>query len=135
MAVREEFHSRSKIDDKRAALLTEYQQEDVYFKMLEEEQNMVETVTTQLYNTAEYNRRMNEADKEIRRGIGQRMTKKKTLIVGVIAFVSYLIGFIPLFVSNANDEKSLSTSLIFIAIAVSTFLFCGFICLYSLRIL
>ena len=45
---------------------------------------MVETTTTQLFNTAEYNKRLDEADKQLNRTIAKRMTKLKTVVVSLV---------------------------------------------------
>lgn len=132
-AVKGDFRAKKSIDDDRALLMNEYQREDVEFKLLEEEQNMIETVTTQLFNTAEYNKRIEEADKELRRGIGQRMTKKVTIIVGLISVLVYLIGFIPLLVSNGNTTNAFVVSLAMTGIAIGAFALVGFIFLFVLR--
>ena len=99
----------------------------------EEERNMVSTSTTQLFNTTQYNKRMQEADKEIRRGIAQRMTKKKTVFVALFAVLAYIIGFLPLLFGNANTTKSFLFSLCIIGIVLGIFLGVGLVYIFILR--
>lgn len=113
--------------------LNEYQREDVKYVLEEEEKNMIETTTAQLFNTARYNKEMRDADKVIRRGIAQRMTKKTTLFVGLFAVIAYLIGFLPLIIGNLNTVKSFIFSLMTTGIVLGMFLIIGFVYLFVLR--
>lgn len=132
-AVKEDFHGRNAIEDERVLLLNEYQKEDVAYRLLEEEQNMIETVTTQLFNTKEYHKKMDEADKELKRMLLQRMSRKKTLLVALVAASAYLIGFLPMLLGNLNTVKSFLFSLSLTGIAIGIFLLIGFIFLFVLR--
>lgn len=132
-AVKEEFYANGSVDDERALLMNEYQKEDVVYRLIEEEQNMVETVTTHLYNTNKYNKKIEEADRELRKGIRQRMTRKKTILVGLIAAAAYLIGFLPLIFGNLNTIKTSSFALMLTAISMGIFLLVGFLFLLVLR--
>lgn len=127
------FKSLNKIEDERALQLDEFQKEDVMCILTEEEQNMVKTKTAQLFDTAEYTSKMKDADKVIRRGIGQRMTRKTTVLVGVIAALAYLIGFLPFVFSNTNTSESFLVALEVTGIALAIFLLIGFIYLFVLR--
>lgn len=120
-------------EDERSAILTENQREDVLFHLYEEEQHMVESVTTHLFDTAKYTKQIQEADENIVRGINQRMSKKKTIVIGIIAIVAYLIGFLPMIFQNTNDAKSLVFSLGMAGIAIGVFALCGFLYLFVLR--
>lgn len=133
-ATKEDFRALNKIEDERALRLNEYQKEDVLCILEEEERNMVTTSTTQLFNTAQYNEKIREADKRIKRGIGQRMTKKKTLFVGLTAAVAYLFGFLPLMFSNFNTGGSFLFSLLLTGIMLGVLLVIGFVTLIILRL-
>jgi len=132
-ATKEDFRITNEINDERALQLSEYQREDVKYILDEEERNMIATSTTQLFNTAQYNKKMRDADKEIRRGIAQRMTKKTTMFVGLFAVIAYLVGFLPLLFSNINTGKSFTFSLITTGIVLGIFLIIGFVYLFVLR--
>ena len=121
------------IYDDRTLLLTENQLEDVKFHMAELEQKMVETTTTHLFDTKKYTEQIEEADKEVKQGIAQRMTKKKTLFVGLTALLAYFIGFLPLIFTNLNTTKAFLFSLIVTGIPLGILLVVGFIYLFFLR--
>jgi predicted RND superfamily exporter protein len=61
------------------------------------------------------------------------MTRKKTFIVGLIAALAYMLGFIPLLWSNVNNLKSVGYSAAVAGVAIGAFLVCGFIYLIFLR--
>ncbi len=128
-----EFRQLNSIEDPRALLLTEFQKEDVQYRLEEEESNMVATHTNNIFDTDEYAERMDEADKELKRTIRQRMTRKRTIIAGLIAVGFYLFGFLPLIFSGLNNIGTLAASLIFIGVAVGAFLIVGFVELFVLR--
>ncbi len=128
-----EFRDRNKIEDELILRLDEFQEEDIVYKLQEEEQGMVETKTAQIYNTAEYNERMDKADKELRHAIAQRMNKKKTVLVAVVAAVAYLLGFIPMFFSDFKTDKSTTVVILIILAAILIFLAVGFVFLFVLR--
>ena len=132
-AVSDEMPKMNSIDDERMLRLNEFQREDVVYKLQEEEQCMVETKTRQIFHSAEYNERINEADKELRHAIGQRMNKKRTVMVAVIAAVAYLVGFLPLILGNFNTTKSTLVSLLMTVGSIAVFLIVGFIALIVLR--
>ncbi len=132
-AVSESFRENNTIDDDRALQMNENQFEDVKYRLQEEEQNMVETSTTQLFNTASYTKKIDEADKQIKKGIAQRMSKKKTVLTGLIVIGVYLIGFLPLIFGSLNTVGSFLFSLLFVGIALGVFALCGFVYLFVLR--
>lgn len=128
-----DFKAMNEIKDERALRLNAYQKEDVSYVLDEEEYNMVTTSTTQLFNTMQYTEKMKKADKYIRRGISQRMTKKKTLFVALSAVLAYFFGFLPLIFSNFNTSDSFWFAMAIIGIAIAVFLIVGFIYLFVLR--
>ncbi len=132
-AAREDFRLMNRINDERAMLLNEYQLDDIVYNLDEEERSMVDTVTTQLYNAAEYKKKIDEADKEVRHGIAQRMTRRKTVLVGLVAALAYLFGFLPLIFGNLNDVKSLCFSTAVTGIVLAIFLAIGLFYLFVLR--
>ena len=127
------FRENNYIDDDRSLVLSENQIEDGEFYLNEQEQKMIETTTTSLFNTKKYTEQLQEADKEIRRGISQRMTKSKTLTIGLIAVAAYFVGFLPLIFGNWNTDKSLMNSLLITVVVVSIFAVIGFVYLFRLR--
>lgn len=132
-ACKEDFRDCNKISDIRAIALNENQKEDVLIKLEEEEFNMVSTVTSKIYETSKYTDAMQEADKNVRRGIKQRMTRKKTILSGLIAILAYFIGFLPLLFGNLNTIKSFLFSLSVMGIVIGVFAICGFVYLFVLK--
>ena len=102
-------------------------------KLEEEEQKMVETSTSAIYNTKKFNDEIEEASKVVTKGIAQRMTRKKTVVCGLIAIAAYFIGFLPLIFSNTNTAKSFSFSSLITIITIAIFAAGGVIYLFSLR--
>lgn len=133
VAVKDKFPTMNKNEDERVARLSEFQKENVLNILNEEEQTMISTKTTHLYNTAEYKQQMEEADKAIRRGISQRMTKKKTIKVALIAALAYFFGFIPLFIGNLNNTSSFLFSLGITGITIALFLLVGLCTLFVFK--
>lgn len=127
------FRKMNKIEDDRVLQLNEYQREDIQCVLDENEQQMIKTKTPMLFNTISYTEKLQQADKEVKRGISQRMTKKKTILVGLFAVIAYLIGFLPLIFSNLNTTKSILFSLTVTGIVIALFLMIGFIYLFVLR--
>lgn len=132
-AITNDFRKNNSIDDDRTLFLTENQVEDVNFHLAEEEQRMVETTTTHLFDTKKFNEELAEADKQVKRAISQRMTKKKTVVTALIAIAAYFIGFLPLIFSNLNTVKSFLFSLSVAGITIGVFAIIGFIYLFVLR--
>ena len=132
-AVTDGLRKNNYINDDRSLLLSENQIDDVNFHLIEQEQKMVETSTTYLFNTKKFTDELQEADKEVKRGISQRMTKSKTLTVGLIAVAAYFIGFLPLIFGNWNTDKSLQFSLLITVAVLLLFALVGIVCLFSLR--
>ncbi len=132
-SVNEDFRLQNEIDDERAASLNETQLEEVAIRLNDEEEAMVKTKTIQLFKTKEYTTAMENADRNIKKGIAQRMTKKKTWIVGLIAAAAYLFGFLPLLFGNANTGKSFTFSLTITGIVMALFLAVGLVYLFILR--
>lgn len=133
IAVKDKFPAMNKNEDERALQLSEFQKENVLDILNEEEQNMITTKTAHIYNTAEYKEQMEEADKEIRREISQRMTKKKTIMVALTATLAYFFGFIPLFIANLNNTESFLFSLGMTSVTIGIFLLIGLVALFVFK--
>ena len=133
VAVKDKFPAMNKNEDERAVRLSEFQKENVLDFLNEEEQNMISTKTTHLYNTAKYKQQMKEADEAIRKDISRRMTKKKTINTALIALAAYFFGFIPLLIGNLNTAGSFLFSLGMTGVTVGIFLLAGLLTLVVFR--
>ena len=132
-AVEEGLHKNNLISDDRATLLNEKQMEDVTYHLLGEEQTMVSTVTSRLFDTASYTQQIQEADENIKKGIRQRMSRRKTVISSLIAVAAYLIGFLPLLFTSLNSVASFTFSAGIIGVMIGLFILVGFLYLFILR--
>lgn len=132
-AVNEGLKKNNVINDDRSLVLSEFQAEDVYFHLLEEEQMMNKTTTTKIYNAKRYNEQIEEADKEIKRGIAQRMSRSQTINIGLVALGGYLFGFLPLVIGNLFSPTAIVVGLVITGIMMVAFAGVGLIKLFSLR--
>ena len=105
-AVEGDFREQDGIDGERAKLLTKYQRQDVVYKLYDEEQQMIEIDTPGIFDKAGYDGELDEANKSILRNIDQRMSRKKVIFTGLLPLILFLIGFIPLIVSEYNNYES-----------------------------
>ena len=129
----EDLRMSNTVNDSEALYLSAFQLDDVVESINDAEQSMVSTVTANIYNTARYNETMEEAKRNVNKGIATRMTKRVTVWAGIIALAVYLIGFIPLFITSANSVGSFAFSGLFTAAACGAFAICGLCCLFVLR--
>lgn len=130
-AAKESFRYNSTIRDDRIMRISEYQREDIQYVLNEEEHNMVSTTTTRLFNSAEYDEKIKEANRELNRKISMRMTKKNIIIVGIIAAAAFLAGFLPLLLGNTQTSKAVLVSLTVTLASIAAFLLCGLITLIA----
>ena len=101
-AVEGDFRTQDNIDSDRAKLLTKYQRQDVVYKLLDEEQTMLDIDTPMIFNRAHYDKKLDKENQNILKGIRQRMTRKKVIIAGILPLLLFAISFIPLIVSEYN---------------------------------
>lgn len=128
-----DLRENNTIFDSNALGLNENQKEDIAIKLEEEELNMVSTVTKAIYDTKTFTDAIDEADKSIKRGIEQRLTKKRAVTCCVFAMTTFLIGFLPLIFGNLNTTKSFLFSILITTVVLVAFVACGFLNLFILR--
>lgn len=132
-ATRHGFRDQSVIEDERILRLNEDQLEDIDYRLLEEEQKMVETATPRLFMTKEYTRRIDKADQEVRHTIEKRMTRKKTLVAGILALAVYLFGFLPLLFGNAETPAGVAGAWTVTGVAMGVLALIGLVFLWVQR--
>lgn len=110
-AVRNEMGGKSAIEDERIRFLTERQKEDVALHMLDEEEKMVEAKTPSFFNSRRFMKRIEKADRHIRKGIEQRMTRKRTVCTGLVGLGVFFLGLLPLVLGNLKSLQSFLTTL------------------------
>ena len=131
-AVTGEFREENSIENPKALAMNEFQQEDVLYKLQDEEQLMVDTEVENLFDSELYTEKMNDADKELRRRISQRMTKSKAVIIGLVSIAAFMLGFIPFFITNHGRGTAFMQIMIALT-SLAVFAAVGFICLISLK--
>lgn len=132
-AVRHDFKEKSVIEDDRIRMLNEDRLEDIDYRLLEEERKMIETTTTQLYQTKQFTDRIDQADRRVRSNIEKRMTRKRAICTGLITLAAFFFGFIPLLIGNSGTPKAISASVWVTGIAVGLLALIGLIVLFVLR--
>ena len=110
-----DLHRMNVADLDTAGQLNEFQLEDVSDFVGEEELRMVGTPTSDLYDVDRYLKEMETQNKRINTIIERRMTKRWTVTLGLVALLCYLIGFIPMFLSNMDAQDGTLFSLLFMA--------------------
>lgn len=133
MAVEGEFREKNTIKDDKVFRLNEFQLENIEYRRQEEERSMANTATAYLYDTSSYEDRLNKADEELRDVLNQRMSRKTTVSLGLLAGGLFLFGFLPLIFSQLNTGGTLAFSLILTGVSLGIFLLSGLICLFALR--
>ena len=123
----------NQVDLDRAWNLNEFQVEDVQEYTSDAELNMVSAVTPDLSDTERYEAEMAEHDKAIRQKIDTRMTRGTTLALGITVLVLYLLGFLPLLLSNFSDPASRRYALLLAGGALVVLALTGLVCLFFLR--
>lgn len=123
----------NQVDLDRAWNLNEFQVEDVQEYTHEEELNMVTTDTPDFFHMDKYEGEMEEHSKAIHRKIETRMTKGTTVALGLTVLVLYLLGFLPLLLSNFSEDESRFWTLILMGGAAAALVVVGVICLFCLR--
>lgn len=132
-AAREGLRTLNEVKDERVLRLDEYQRENILNNLENHEQSMVSTFTTHLYNTEKYKERIEEADKEVKKEIKQRMTKNRTICVGLIALLAYFLGFMPLLFGSLNTVGTFTFSFVMICAALGALALIGVVGLFVMR--
>ena len=121
------------IDDEEAMYLDRFQIEDVYDGVNDAELRMLSIETADLYDTDAFFKRIEADRKSVRQFIDTRMTKKITVISGIVGLAALFLGFIPLFITSGNTFGSFIFSLIVTLAACGLVGAAGFCCLIWLR--
>lgn len=132
-AVKGDFRIDNKVKDDRILKLTEYQLEDIAYKLEEEEQQMVETNTSQIFKNDDYNNKIDEASNKVKKNIKCRMTRKRTILIGFAACLAYIFGFLPLLFTNLNTVGSFLLASVIIIIMTLLFASSGMVALLFFR--
>lgn len=114
--------------------LNRFQQEDVAEHTGIEELKMIDAKTRDIYQAEEYEKRIRKADRNVQRVIEGRMSKKMTILLGVVVLALSLLGMLPALFSPAATGKSrLFTGLVILGV-LALLAGVGLICLVCLRL-
>ena len=128
-----DFRRMNRADLSSAGRLNEYQLEDVADHTAEEELKMVDTHTCDAYDIDRYNKKLDAQNKRVHTVIEKRMTRKWTITLGILALACYLIGFLPLFLSNIRAERGILFALIFFLAGAGVMALTAYISLFFLK--
>lgn len=129
----DDFRRLNVLEEERAALLNEFQVEDVREYMEQEELRMVDTLTGNIYDADQYYKEMEEGCQRVLSLIGQRMRKKTELLLGAAVLGSVLLGMIPAFFMNRAETAALYQAFILALVALGAVALSAFICLLVQR--
>ena len=129
----EQFHDYNSMDNRKVCGLTPFQLEDLKEFVEEEERGMVETATSPIHDTERYYKRLHAEDKAICNKIETRMTRVTTVLLGLGALILYLIGYVPLLISNNNNGGTFAMSSLICFGGVGLLAVIAFVCLFFLR--
>ncbi len=132
-AVNSDFRINNFVEDDRALRMTVNQTEDIADRLNSEEQYMVESSATQLFNNTKFKKEIDKANEDVHTAISQRMSKKKTLLIGCAVLIAYLIGFLPLVFRNLSTEKAVLCALAVTGGAVLILAVFGIVTLVMMR--
>ena len=90
-----EFRRLNSIDDNRVLRLNDTQREDIRYKLLEEEENMVKSSFSRITESSSFHKKLDEADLKVKRAIRKRMTRRQSVAVSLLGTFAFALGFLP----------------------------------------
>lgn len=127
------FRNLNKVEDEDVLRANEFQLEDLQIHLNDEEEKMVKQKTIRIYNTDEFNKRMDESNNKISNYISKRMTRLMTVVIGLICVIVYAASFIPLVFSDLNSVQTSINSFVLAGAAIGAFTLAGFVCLVVMK--
>lgn len=124
---------RNNVDLTKVEGLNEFQFEDICQYTNEEELEMVRTDTCDLYNLDRYFSALEDKNKEIKKMISTRMSKKTTLLLSITVIVLAILCCVPLLMTNRTTATSMNVSLIISGIFVGLTVLTAFLTLLFFR--
>ena len=132
-AVKSSFRANNNLEDERALVMDEFQQENVQLELFEREDSMVDVQLGNLFKTSKYKEEIEEANREVRKRIGQRMTLKNIIISSVIAAVLFLMCSVPFVIDAYRQSDGEELSWAFFGVGIVCFAIVGMIMLFVFR--
>lgn len=123
-AIDTEFRKKNYIDDNRVLRLNETQKDDIRYKLLEEEERMVKISASPINNEDEYVERIEKADKKIRDNMRLRLTRRASILVGLIGTIAFALGFLPWIIDNIKMHAAGTAQMISIVAFIAGVALC-----------
>lgn len=128
----EELRRNNKEDSAKVLGLNHFQIDDIREYAENEEKHMVSIETRDFYNTEKYLDNAHTSSEDVKEIIDTRMTKKTTMILGLVGLFVFFIGFIPVLFFNEN-VISIPIPLVITLMALGALFLTVFISLFVLR--
>lgn len=116
----------------KVGLLNEFQKDDIKEHINEEELAMLGMNLPELYQEENYLRKMDAEDQKVRSKCEKRMSRRSTIVLGVLALFAYVLSFFTIFFGD-GDAFNLSTSVIITLSALGLFAVIALMTLFFLR--
>lgn len=133
MAAQRDLREKNTIDDDRVMRLDEFQIENIEYRLLEEEQNMVEVEGMHIFDAERYQKKLEKASDALTNVIRQRMTRSNTVRLGLMLLGLFFVGFIPFIVNGIRYHDGIKIPLMVTGISMLILVIAFFIILFVLR--
>lgn len=100
VAAQRDLREKNTIDDERVLRLDEFQIEGIEYRLLEEEQNMIEVDGMHVFDVERYQKKLDKASSELTKKIMQRMTRNKAVRLSLIALALFFAGLVPFIING-----------------------------------
>ncbi len=113
--------------------LTQFQIDDIREFAEKEENKMIESIPDNYVALSSYQKKIENSSENIKKKINTRMTKKSGIILTIIVFALYLIGFLPFIISSNAGYDTTSIALIITLVSLGLLLVILLISLLLMR--
>lgn len=127
------FRNSTELNDERILGFSDAQLEDVEYYLRDQENKMVNTTIPPIFGNTKYSAKLEHASKEIETAVEKRMTKRKTVIVGIVCALATFLGFLPLFYSQLTSGGSLAFSFALMIVTITVMMLIGLGVLFKFR--
>ncbi len=133
----DDFRKLNRLEESRAAILNEYQVDDLKEHIDTQERAMVDTYTRDVYDAESYFEEMDEKSGIVKDEMGKRMRRAVTIFWGVLSLALVFVGVVPFFLANRNSQLKYDTPLpptvFFAIIALVCVAVAALVCLFVFR--
>ncbi|MCR5611491.1 MAG: hypothetical protein K6F68_06655 [Clostridiales bacterium] len=123
----------SEVDGSNISRLTSFQMDDIRDYTEEAEDKMIRSIPHDFSDLSRYSEPMKKKAEDVKKVLDRRMSKKTTIIIGVVCLLLYLLCFLPLVFNNGASEKTVVTALIVICVMLGLIGLILFVSLFFLK--